>query len=209
MSSILLLLAAFLHGSLYIIENHFVVFLDLAVEVDVGSSSPPSATQVMSSWPRDDPFSDKVVGLLANLQVELVPQLENVAPSSSRQQPPKNSLAATVVESTTKQSLALVPKDVSKLAQRFFHLFNPALFPYRPPTGPVANQILFTDAEDELLASEMMEYNTDSKAIQQRFLPCKTKHQDCQAEKSGREKSAGGLTDNNAGGTYVHEAWPF
>ncbi|KAM1793324.1 hypothetical protein ACFX12_037075 [Malus domestica] len=101
----------------------------------------------------------------------------NVASSSSSQRPPKKSLAATIVESTKKQSLALVPKDISNLAQRFFPLFNPALFPYKPPTGAVANRILFTDAEDELLALGMMEYNTDWKAIQQRFLPCKTKHQ--------------------------------
>ncbi|TQD93342.1 hypothetical protein C1H46_021011 [Malus baccata] len=73
----------------------------------------------------------------------------NVASSSSSQRPPKKSLAATIVESTKKQSLALVPKDISNLAQRFFPLFNPALFPYKPPTGAVANQILFTDTEDE------------------------------------------------------------
>lgn len=73
----------------------------------------------------------------------------NVVPSSPSQQTPKKSLAATIVESTKKQSVALVPRAISKLAQRFFPLFNPALFPHKPPTGTIANRVLFTDAEDE------------------------------------------------------------
>lgn len=92
-------------------------------------------------------------------------------------QPPKKTLAAVLVESTKKQSIALVPKQIAELAQRFLPLFNPALFPHKPPPTPVANRVLFTDAEDELLAMGLMECNTDWKAIQQRFLPCKSKHQ--------------------------------
>ncbi|CAN1180417.1 DEAD-box ATP-dependent RNA helicase 51 [Linum perenne] len=99
------------------------------------------------------------------------------APSTPGQQLPKKTMAAAIVERAKKQSIALVPRDVSKLAQRFFPLFNPALFPHKPPPTAVANRILFTDSEDELLALGMMEYNTDWKAIQQRFLPCKSKHQ--------------------------------
>lgn len=75
--------------------------------------------------------------------------VSNVAPSSSSQQPPKKSLAATIVESTKKQSVAIVPREISKLAQIFFPLFNPALFPHKPPAGNMANRVLFTDAEDE------------------------------------------------------------
>ncbi|KAK1557939.1 hypothetical protein Q3G72_034534 [Acer saccharum] len=101
----------------------------------------------------------------------------NTVPSSVGQQPSKKSLAAALVESTKKQSVALIPKEISKLAQRFFPIFNPSLFPHKPPPMAVANRVLFTDAEDELLALGMMEYNTDWKAIQQRFLPCKNKHQ--------------------------------
>ncbi|KAE9457379.1 hypothetical protein C3L33_10719, partial [Rhododendron williamsianum] len=92
-------------------------------------------------------------------------------------QPPKKTLAAALVESTKKQSIALVPKKIAELAQRFLPVFNPALFPHKPPPTPVANRVLFTDAEDELLAMGLMECNTDWKAIQQRFLPCKSKHQ--------------------------------
>ncbi|PQQ03619.1 hypothetical protein Pyn_03471 [Prunus yedoensis var. nudiflora] len=103
--------------------------------------------------------------------------VSNVAPSSSSQQPPKKSLAATIVESTKKQSVAIVPREISKLAQIFFPLFNPALFPHKPPAGNMANRVLFTDAEDELLALGLMEYNMDWKAIQQRFLPCKSERQ--------------------------------
>ncbi|KAL5840440.1 hypothetical protein ACOSQ3_013111 [Xanthoceras sorbifolium] len=101
----------------------------------------------------------------------------NTVPSSLSQQPSKKSLAAALVESTKKQSVALVPKEISKLVRRFFPIFNPSLFPHKPPPTAVANRVLFTDAEDELLALGMMEYNTDWKAIQQRFLPSKTKHQ--------------------------------
>ncbi|KAI4298688.1 hypothetical protein L6164_032218 [Bauhinia variegata] len=54
---------------------------------------------------------------------------------------------------------------------------NTALFPHKPPSPAVVNRVLFTDSEDVLLALGLMEYNTDWKAIQQRFLPCKSKHQ--------------------------------
>ncbi|XP_062013512.1 uncharacterized protein LOC133729903 [Rosa rugosa] len=100
----------------------------------------------------------------------------NVVPSS-HSQPPKKSLATSIVESTKKQSVALVPREIANLAQRFYPLFNPALYPHKPPPAAVTNRVLFTDAEDELLALGLMEYNTDWKAIQQRFLPCKSKHQ--------------------------------
>ncbi|XP_068638420.1 uncharacterized protein [Aristolochia californica] len=104
-------------------------------------------------------------------------------PSSGRievqeqNQQPKKTLAGTLVESSKKQSVALVPKNIVDLAQKFFSLFNSTLFPHKPPSAPVANRVLFTDAEDELLALGLMEYNNDWKAIQHRFLPCKTKHQ--------------------------------
>ncbi|KAJ9136350.1 hypothetical protein P3X46_033438 [Hevea brasiliensis] len=108
---------------------------------------------------------------------ENIPTAVSAVPSTPGQQPPKKTLAASIVENAKKQSIALVPKDISKLAQRFFPLFNPALFPHKPPPAAVANRVLFTDSEDELLAMGMMEHNTDWKAIQQRFLPCKSKHQ--------------------------------
>ncbi|XP_058115002.1 uncharacterized protein LOC131257997 isoform X2 [Magnolia sinica] len=101
--------------------------------------------------------------------------LKEAAPTDQAQKP-KKTLAALLVEST-KQSVALVPKDIVKLARRFFPLFNSALFPHKPPQASLANRVLFTDAEDELLAMGLMEYNNDWKAIQQRFLPCKSKHQ--------------------------------
>ena len=84
--------------------------------------------------------------------------------SSSSHQPPKKTLAAALVESTKKQSVALVHKEIVKLAQKFFPLFNSALFPHKPPPTPVANRVLFTDSDDELLAMGLMEYNSDWKA---------------------------------------------
>lgn len=97
--------------------------------------------------------------------------------SVPRQSPFKKTLAATLVEKTKQQPLALVPKKIANLALIFFPLFNPAFFPHKPPPLTVASRILFTDSEDELLALGMMEYNSDWKAIQKRFLPSKSKHQ--------------------------------
>ncbi|XP_059624204.1 uncharacterized protein LOC132267146 [Cornus florida] len=105
------------------------------------------------------------------------PAANPVPPSPASDLPPKKTLAAALVEKTKKQSVAVVPREIAKLAQRFFPLFNPALFPHAPPPASVVNRVLFTDSEDELLALGLMEYNTDWKAIQQRFLPCKSKHQ--------------------------------
>lgn len=101
----------------------------------------------------------------------------NVVSTSPGQQQPKKTLAAMLVESTMKQSIALVPKEIAGLARRFLPMFNPALFPHKPPPPAVVNRVLFTDSEDELLALGLLEYNTDWKAIQQRFLPSKSKHQ--------------------------------
>lgn len=89
----------------------------------------------------------------------------------------KRSLASVLVENTKKESVALVPRDIAKSAQRFCPLFNAALFPHKPPAAAVANRVLFTDAEDGLLAMGLMQYNNDWAAIQQRFLPCKSTHQ--------------------------------
>ncbi|CAN4099199.1 unnamed protein product [Withania somnifera] len=97
--------------------------------------------------------------------------------SSSSLQKSKKTLAAALVEKAKKQAVAPVPNEIAKLAQRFYPLFNPALYPHKPPPAVVANRVLFTDAEDSLLALGLMEYNTDWKAIQQRYLPCKSKHQ--------------------------------
>ncbi|KAI0495032.1 hypothetical protein KFK09_025179 [Dendrobium nobile] len=121
-------------------------------------------------------------------------------PLQSGQQQPKKSLAATLMESTMKQSVALVPADIAKLAQRFLHLFNAALFPHKPPTPAVANRVLFTDAEDGLLAMGIMEHNNDWLAIQQHFLPCKSTHQvNC----GGNSEGDMDCEDE----AYVHEAF--
>ncbi|XP_062228317.1 uncharacterized protein LOC133926403 isoform X2 [Phragmites australis] len=96
---------------------------------------------------------------------------------SSGQLQQKKSLAATLIESTKKEMVALVPSDIARLALRFFPLFNFSLFPHKPPPAAMANRVLFTDAEDRLLALGLQEYNNDWGAIQKRFLPCKSKHQ--------------------------------
>ncbi|XP_002964790.2 uncharacterized protein LOC9659924 [Selaginella moellendorffii] len=99
------------------------------------------------------------------------------SPRPSNQSQVKKSLAALLVENTKKQVIALVPKGIVAAAQRFLPFFNPALYPHKPPPAATANRLLFTDAEDELLAMGLMAFNTDWNAIQQRFLPTKTNHQ--------------------------------
>lgn len=98
-------------------------------------------------------------------------------PSAVPHQKSKKSLAAVLLENTMKESIAFVPKEIVALAQRFYAFFNEALYPHKPPPPPVANRVCFTDSEDRLLAMGMMEYNTDWGKIQQRYLPCKSKHQ--------------------------------
>ncbi|KAL9861047.1 putative acting on peptide bonds (peptidase) transcription factor MYB-HB-like family [Arabidopsis thaliana] len=116
------------------------------------------------------------------------------SPSSSKspsgQQQAKKTLAATLVESAQKQSVALVHKDIAKLAKRFMPLFKVSLYPHKPPHAAVANRVLFTDAEDELLALGIMEYNSDWKAIKQRFLPSKGEHQIYVRQKNRRSSKA-------------------
>ncbi|KAI3716892.1 hypothetical protein L1987_68106 [Smallanthus sonchifolius] len=74
-----------------------------------------------------------------------------VAPDKASDQKSKKTIAAALVERSKNQSIALVPKDIAKLALRFFPLFNPALFPHKPPPLSVANRVLFTDSEDGIL----------------------------------------------------------
>lgn len=85
------------------------------------------------------------------------------SPSGQTQQPPllqtrpltppfpqlKKTMAAALVESTKKQSIALIFKDVAAAIQRFLPLFNRGLFPHKAPPASTANRLLFTDAEDE------------------------------------------------------------
>lgn len=114
-------------------------------------------------------------------------------PASPGQSQPKKSLAATLFESTRKEPVALVPFDIARLAQRFYPLFNFSLFPHKPPPAAMVSRLLFTDAEDGLLALGLLEYNNDWEAIQKRFLPCKSTHQIFVRQKN---RSSAKATDN-------------
>ncbi|CAH2048378.1 unnamed protein product [Thlaspi arvense] len=118
------------------------------------------------------------------------PSTPSISKSPSDQQQSKKTLAATLVESAKKQSVALVHKDIANLAKRFLPLFKVSLFPHKPPAAAVSNRFLFTDAEDELLALGIMEYNSDWKAIKQRFLPCKAENQIYIRQKNRRSSKA-------------------
>ncbi|KAH9304149.1 hypothetical protein KI387_008553, partial [Taxus chinensis] len=96
---------------------------------------------------------------------------------SSTHRPQKKTMAAVMVENTKRQSVALVSKNIVNVVQRFFPLFNVALFPHKPPPASAANRVLFTDAEDELLAMGLMTYNNNWKEIKERFLPSKSMNQ--------------------------------
>lgn len=89
----------------------------------------------------------------------------------------KKTMASVMVENTKRQSVALVSKNIVNVVQRFFPFFNAALFPHKPPPAATANRVLFTDAEDELLAMGLMTYNNDWKSIKERFLPSKSANQ--------------------------------
>ncbi|GKC35804.1 homeodomain-like superfamily protein [Tanacetum coccineum] len=58
----------------------------------------------------------------------------------------KKRIADVLAERSKKQSIAIVPKPTASLALRFFPIFNPALFPYKPPAICVADRVLFTDS---------------------------------------------------------------
>ncbi|KAM0884960.1 hypothetical protein ACQ4PT_030659 [Festuca glaucescens] len=103
--------------------------------------------------------------------------VSTASPASPGQLHPKKTLAATLVESTKKETIALVPFDIARLAQRFYPHFKFFLFPHKPPPAAMVHRVLFTDAEDGLLALGILEYNSDWDAIQKRFLPCKSTHQ--------------------------------
>lgn len=57
------------------------------------------------------------------------------SPASHLEQPSptKKSWSSALVECSKKQSIALAPRAIVKLSQQFFHMFNPALFPRKPP----------------------------------------------------------------------------
>lgn len=69
------------------------------------------------------------------------------SPASKKK--PKKTMSATLIEKAKNQSVALVPREIAKLAQRFCLLFNPALYPHKPPPAALTSRVLFTDSEDE------------------------------------------------------------
>ena len=80
------------------------------------------------------------------------PDRSNNVSTASRASPgqlhPKKTLAATLLERTKKETIALVPFEIARLTQRFYPLFNRSLFPHKPPFAATAQRVLFTDAEE-------------------------------------------------------------
>lgn len=95
------------------------------------------------------PFSSSVAGANNEVSSGTISGVNSTVSSSPGKKKPRKTLAAMLVDSTKKQSVALVPKKVANLTQRFLAFFNPALFPHKPPPAAVVNRILFTDSEDE------------------------------------------------------------
>ena len=62
-------------------------------------------------------------------------------------------MVSILVESTKKQYVALVLKDIVKFVERFNPLFNTTLFPHKPPDITTANHVLFIDAGDEQVSN--------------------------------------------------------
>ena len=81
---------------------------------------------------------------------ENTPLDSNKAPSpSASHRLPKKNMATTLLERAKNQPVAPVPKEIARLAQRFWSLFNPALYPHKPAPASLTTRVLFTDAEDE------------------------------------------------------------
>ncbi|MCO5588920.1 hypothetical protein L7F22_042881 [Adiantum nelumboides] len=102
----------------------------------------------------------------------------------------RKTMAGSLVEDTKLNGIILVPAVISTAISRFTALFDPMLFPYKPPPAALAKRLLFTEAEDELLAMGLMRYNTNWEKIQQLLLPSKTTHQ-AQASPPGPTIEAG------------------
>ena len=83
-----------------------------------------------------------------NVSQEISNNVSTASPASPGQSQSKKSLAATLVEGTKKESVALVPFDIARLTERFYPLFNFSLFPHKPPPAAMVNRVLFTEAED-------------------------------------------------------------
>lgn len=115
-------------------------------------------------------------------------------------------MAAPLAEAPQKKKIALVPKEISIAVGRFAPFFNPDLFPHQPPPAVSANRILFTEAEDILLAMGLMRYNTNWNAIQQNLLPSKTTHQIFVRQKN---RSSGRAPENSIKAVRRFKASPL
>ena len=62
---------------------------------------------------------------------------------------PKRTMAGALVQDTKLNGIALVPQEISMIVSRFLPLFNPEMFPHKPPPAALAKRLLFSEAEDE------------------------------------------------------------
>ena len=62
---------------------------------------------------------------------------------------PKKTMAGALVYHTKLNGIALVPREISMIVSRFTPLFNPDMFPHKPPPAALAKRLLFSEAEDE------------------------------------------------------------
>eukprot|EP00850_Spirogloea_muscicola_P023576 SM000369S13622 [mRNA] locus=s369:74256:79440:+ [translate_table: standard] len=99
------------------------------------------------------------------------------SPGRSSKQPP-GSQQPWWVRPWDQFSVALVRESVAGAVACFQELFNVGLYPRHQTSSLGGNgHLLFTEAEDRLLALGMEVYNSDWSAVQRRFLPPKTVNQ--------------------------------
>eukprot|EP00850_Spirogloea_muscicola_P023823 SM000391S15188 [mRNA] locus=s391:2:5150:- [translate_table: standard] len=149
--------------------------------------SPPTFAAVQGQKEREQqfPHSNVFVSEVARLPLFKLPGGEGCSsgasveqsPGRSTRQPP-GSQQPWWVRPWDQFGVALVRESVAGAVACFQELFNVGLYPRHQTSSLGGNgHLLFTEAEDRLLALGMEVYNSDWSAIQRRFLPPKTVNQ--------------------------------
>ncbi|KAI7746798.1 hypothetical protein M8C21_007705 [Ambrosia artemisiifolia] len=140
-----------------------------------------------------------------------------VVPDKASDPKSKKTIAASLVERSKNQSIALVPKAIAKLALRFFPLFNPALFPHKPPPSSVANRLIGSRDNDIFVRQKNRACSrapeNPIKAVRRLKTSPLTPQEKVLIEENGITDNGGGENNsgddggNNEDEAYVHEAF--
>eukprot|EP00898_Chlorokybus_atmophyticus_P006924 jgi/Chlat1/7232/Chrsp57S06763 len=121
--------------------------------------------------------------------VNRVPLFELAPKERVKSMAPKDGAARTVTRPSTEP--VMVPQRIATAMRRFQDLFNPLLLPIRPAKKDFVKRMLFTPAEDRLLALGIERFGADWRKIAQHFFPSKTEHQVAARQKNLCSSRAG------------------